>query len=137
MRAAARLLCALGLLCAAAAALAASPPPRTSPPVQQQQQKPTQAYAVPSPQSSGSSSSGGSGGASSMMGAAVAGSPPHPAIGALASPGRPAVTPLPAGRKRVCVFDFDDTLKTGACCAGKQQCRNSAHFCAERTTGVA
>ncbi len=24
---------------------------------------------------------------------------------------RPAVTPLPPGKKRVCVFDFDDTLK--------------------------
>ena len=34
-----------------------------------------------------------------------------PAIGRLASPGRPAVTPLPAGARRVCVFDFDDTLK--------------------------
>ena len=37
-----------------------------------------------------------------------------PAIGRLASPGRPAVTPLPTGARRVCVFDFDDTLKNGA-----------------------
>ena len=36
---------------------------------------------------------------------------PAPVIGRLASPGRPAVTPLPAGARRVCVFDFDDTLK--------------------------
>ncbi len=40
--------------------------------------------------------------------------PPHPLVGSLASPGRPAVTPLPAGKRRVCVFDFDDTLKCGA-----------------------
>ena len=37
-----------------------------------------------------------------------------PAVGRLASPGRPAVTPLPTGARRVCVFDFDDTLKNGA-----------------------
>jgi|APGre2960657444_1045066.scaffolds.fasta_scaffold14103_5 hypothetical protein len=29
-------------------------------------------------------------------------------------PVRPAVTPLPAGKRRVAIFDFDDTLKNGA-----------------------
>ena len=68
----------------------ASPPPKPPSPAPR-----AQPAVVPQPQQS----------------SAMANQVTAPAVGRLASPGRPAVTPLPAGARRVCVFDFDDTLK--------------------------
>ena len=76
---------------------ASSPPPKSSPPPQRAQPAATPALAQQQAP------------ASTSMSNQVA-----PAVGRLATPGRPAVTPLPASARRVCVFDFDDTLKNGA-----------------------